>query len=845
MSDEYEQGNGPIELDDDARRRLGPGVRELLQMSEDEIIRAKEDDEERIQSLLESVEEKDEEDGDDPQPGLRSFRPRPELAPHPIFGAVIIDPERIRPVRIEAILNFGGNADDLAALGIEVHTGVHDVFTIVATRRQLADLAAQPATRRVKLPRAFDLHLADATRAAEVDQIHALGNQGQGVIVGIIDTALNVEHRAFRDPAGNHDTRVLYMWDQCADFLELPGQTPHQYHGDRANHPDSPAFSGLKYGLLYDAAYIKAALSGGGNIYGDGPGQIATDPATTPEGHHGTAVAGVAAGSGHDAVWAQGANVGAAPQADIVFVALKRKEDCKIDALRFIFDVAFKTGRPAVINCSSGNYIGPHDGKSDYDSVRDAMLFSHHGRSIVVAAGNDNDDEGFRHRTITAGQTEQTWNVRPVLGGGVASGTLLLDIWYTGPELDYHVACGPNTTGWITAGQEYRSKMDGQINGYDIRVDRDVEPRTDMRNIRLRIEQPAADTWMIQLRNPSASDVNYWAWTGEYADLDGFTTGELTLADTACCKSVISVGACDKPAGGSPEMISDYSGRGPTLDGRIKPELVVVGTGVSTADGSSTGAYVSWKGTSFAAPLVAGAVALLFEDNPTLNQDTIKGLLTQHADRTNLNIDPAAAGYDPIERNAYGYGRLRMLAPFQFIHPPGEVDVWVRTAADDYGLEPYPGGVFWNAPEVTVLDPSGNETSTLEWGKEHTVKVRIHNLGNRVALNTTVSLKYARPWTAPDDWEPCRGPGNKKLEEVINITPLTYVDLTFAEKWKPVGGVVPAGSGNWGDHYCLLVEVSHDGDPLGYDSSSAAGQDPWNKNIKGTNNVALRNLHIH
>jgi hypothetical protein len=186
-----------------------------------------------------------------------------------------------------------------------------------------------------------------------------------------------------------------------------------------------------------------------------------------------------------------------------------------------------------------------------------------------------------------------------------------------------------------------------------------------------------------------------------------------------------------------------------------------------------------------------------------------------------------------------------MLAPFQHTMPLVNVDVWVRTAADDYGFEPYPGGCFCHAPEVDVLDSSDNEVTTLNWGDEYTVKVRVHNLGNTPAINTTVKIKYTRPHAAPDDWVECQDSSNDPIEETVNVPALSYVDLTFAKKWKPEAAELPPGGAGWGDHYCLLVELEHANDPLQYDDSTAAGGDPWTRNIKGTNNVALRNLHIH
>jgi hypothetical protein len=123
--------------------------------------------------------------------------------------------------------------------------------------------------------------------------------------------------------------------------------------------------------------------------------------------------------------------------------------------------------------------------------------------------------------------------------------------------------------------------------------------------------------------------------------------------------------------------------------------------------------------------------------------------------------------------------------------------------------------------------------------------VRIHNLGDTPAVNATVKVKYTRPWAAPDDWVPCRDGTNNALEETVSVPALDYVDFTFARSWRPQVAQVPNTDLDWGDHYCLLVEVEHNDDALQYDDSTAAGSDPWTRNIKGSNNVALRNLHIH
>lgn len=73
--------------------------------------------------------------------------------------------------------------------------------------------------------------------------------------------------------------------------------------------------------------------------------------------------------------------------------------------------------------------------------------------------------------------------------------------------------------------------------------------------------------------------------------------------------SVLAIGAVD--AAGA---IASFSSRGPTADGRIKPDFTAMGVGVRSVV-IPTG-YGSYNGTSYAAPIVAGVCALLLEIHP-------------------------------------------------------------------------------------------------------------------------------------------------------------------------------------------------------------------------------------
>ena len=114
----------------------------------------------------------------------------------------------------------------------------------------------------------------------------------------------------------------------------------------------------------------------------------------------------------------------------------------------------------------------------------------------------------------------------------------------------------------------------------------------------------------------------------------------------------IAVGAVDVP--GSDDrvpQIASFSSRGPTADGRIKPDVVAPGIGVATAD-LRGGGYRLRGGTSFAAPLVSGVCALLLQIHPEWGPDQVLEALRSTA------LDLGTAGPDTV----YGWGQINALA---------------------------------------------------------------------------------------------------------------------------------------------------------------------------------------
>ncbi|KAF1320209.1 Subtilisin serine protease, partial [Globisporangium splendens] len=123
----------------------------------------------------------------------------------------------------------------------------------------------------------------------------------------------------------------------------------------------------------------------------------------------------------------------------------------------------------------------------------------------------------------------------------------------------------------------------------------------------------------------------------------------------------ITVGATDYD-----DLLAGFSGRGPGLSGEIKPDLTAPGDTV-VAPGSTSDSDINvFSGTSFAAPHVAGAIALMLEAFPGLTLSEVKSLLYQNTDTSVLSLTSqptcgALNSASAFPNNAFGYGRVNVL----------------------------------------------------------------------------------------------------------------------------------------------------------------------------------------
>lgn len=126
----------------------------------------------------------------------------------------------------------------------------------------------------------------------------------------------------------------------------------------------------------------------------------------------------------------------------------------------------------------------------------------------------------------------------------------------------------------------------------------------------------------------------------------------------ACPPNVIGVGPVDENTD-----LWTSSSTGSTIDGRLKPELVAPGVGVTTTNG--TGSYSADSGSSFSTPFVTAASALLLEAHPEYSPLEVKAALLVGAKWNPKNESPTSQTATEYENgignatlNKFGFGLL-------------------------------------------------------------------------------------------------------------------------------------------------------------------------------------------
>lgn len=555
--------------------------------------------------------------------------------------------------RIGVLMKTEGPLLPSEILGSSVKLLSENLFSTRVTVEELRRLATHPSVAFIEADYRLQPHVDKSVSAVGGRFLHenAPPATGQGVIVGVLDTGIDWTHRDFRlDRDGDgfeESSRILWLWDQTETGLFGSPRT-------------------VPFGTEYTREEIERALR--------------TNPASVnerDESGHGTHVTGILAGDGSAS---NGTFVGMAPQAEIIFVKTSYFSTDIVEGTRYVFEKAEWIGKPAVVNLSLGGHFGPHDGTSLFEQSLEAFL-TRPGRAIIASAGNDGD-QNIHMSGVLRARESLTFTFVP------QEESVYLTIWYPGSS-NFTVSvtspgiAGPPQTVLALRGQgEFQNTPDGRV-----QLDNSsggIDPRNRDRSIAISLEeiQPGSP-WRITL-NDQGTGGDFHAWPG-LATMGYFLEGDarLTVTEPATARKIIAVGAYTTKVywqgdDGEPHRFTDarsegelapFSARGPTRDGRRKPDLTAPGTAIvsSLAKGSQVAQsekllvpgreYAAMQGTSMAAPHVAGTVVLLFQAKPRLAVPEIFEQLTATA------LQDAFTLQDSVM--AWGAGKLQAQRSFE------------------------------------------------------------------------------------------------------------------------------------------------------------------------------------
>lgn len=120
---------------------------------------------------------------------------------------------------------------------------------------------------------------------------------------------------------------------------------------------------------------------------------------------------------------------------------------------------------------------------------------------------------------------------------------------------------------------------------------------------------------------------------------------ESSWVGTPCdSPNVLAVGAVNKKG-----SIANFSSFGLTIDGRIKPDVVALGSGAAVISGS--GIYIDYRdGTSYSSPILCGLTACLWQANPQLTNKQLMDIIRKSADRYDNPLLPFGYGIPDMQK---------------------------------------------------------------------------------------------------------------------------------------------------------------------------------------------------
>jgi len=426
---------------------------------------------------------------------------------------------------------------------------------------------------------------------------------------------------------------------------------------------------------------------------------------------HGTNVAGIAVGNG--SVLPQ--YRGIAPEAKIIAVSMKNNDAWLtniIDGIHYIFSQADSLHMPCVINISVGTYDGSHDGRDIATRMMESTI-SQKGKAIVAAAGNSGHINQHIRFSPNNDTTYTDFIYTPAYGGiyfNFWSDTSAVRDLTIGIQADSPATLLPVSNpyffdfksrfldsliqyGYYEDSMVVRNQLDsslGKAYFYVLKQENTVNfqcyivPKNNSHLWRFSTTgKGIIDLWVNNSLQGSSN-----IYTGALPSLStNPTISQYRLSDQTmsltsgfqCSDKIITVGnyvnkfgiididTIYRPIGGIQNEIASNSSKGPTRDGRLKPDICASGGQTMTTIDSitsynfalnpssrkkigQTGKYSVGGGTSMSTPVVTGCVALLLEKYPSLGYQQILYLIKKTAKKDSYTTNSP--------NNTYGHGKI-------------------------------------------------------------------------------------------------------------------------------------------------------------------------------------------
>ncbi len=597
--------------------------------------------------------------------------------------------EKNNELYVEAFVKFNAdfNKNDVAILEVQLNTQSGNYYTAKIPLKNLEKLLLINGIENVEIAEKVQIQLDNTLTSTKVTAVHSgLGlskaYSGNGVVVGIIDGGFDYTHPTFYNQA-HSQYRIKRVWEQ-----NQTGTPPIGY-------------------------------SGGNEIIGQL--NILNKKFDVTNDSHGSHVAGIAAGSGGIL---NSLYKGIAYESDIVLVSTDKTNIGIAQGINYIFDYATSVNKPAVINMSLGSHLGPHDGTSPFDMFCNGLVGP--GKILVGSAGNQGADKIHLFSSFsTIKNTANSFIEFPYSSTVKTKGITSIDLWgEVGKNFEVFVGIFNTNTNQFEQYTPYVSTISNTPNYLTTLYDNDTTTSPDACIVGIATESNNKNNHkshaFITINNINQDDsykyvlvgikaiegsVNAWNISDEnscyfsnlnntYTVVDGDTN--MTVAEIGGTgNSIISVGAYTTKSiytaynGSNPTLdfpgnigsIASFSSKGPTADGRIKPDITAPGnvivssvnhfdttnnyneTNNKTVSGLSDGTTKWWfaamQGTSMASPVVTGIVALWLQAHPKLTITDIKSLLSVSS------ITDSFTGNVP--NNTWGNGKIDALIGMKLI----------------------------------------------------------------------------------------------------------------------------------------------------------------------------------